>query len=138
MKPYANLVLLCALLTLCACKTLEQRETGVRIVVTYGTAKFIEKAGTAEAQAARAEKIRTVAQDIRTFMEGNTVTLGLLEAAIRDRLPANLSPADRVLVNELIALIMMELRAKMDDGLLKPEQKVIVVKVIDWVTLATG
>jgi hypothetical protein len=126
------------LLTACASNPFKDNDAGVRIVVTYGVAKFVEKAGTPAAQATRAQKVRAVATDIKAFMGGDTVTLPLLEEAIRERLPDSLSLADRVLVNELITLIMGELRARIDDGLLKPEQKVIVVKVIDWVLVATA
>lgn len=126
------------LASISGCTTLKQNPQSAGLVVKYATLKFVEKAGDAEAQAARAVRVRIVAEDVQKFATGESVTIAALEAAVRARLPADLSPADRFLVDGLIIAVMQELQERVGAGLLSSEQLLEVKQVIGWVIEASA
>lgn len=115
------------------CKTLDRHEASTSLVVKYATMKVIEKAGDAEAQGARAVRIRAIASDVEQYAAGESVTIAALEAAVRAKLPSGLSPADRLLADALVQTVGQELQARVGSGLLSAEQLVQVKKVLGWV-----
>lgn len=127
---------LCALVSGCA--TLTSNETSAKLVVSYATLKVIEAGKTPEAQAERAAKIRQIAEESKTFLDTESVTLTFLESAVRSRLAgANLSPADRMLADALVVVVMDELKAKVSSGVLPEDERYRVSTVLGWVISAT-
>lgn len=103
-----------------------------KIAVQYATAKFIAKAPEGQ-QSTRAGKITAIVSDIEALAKGESVTLEFLEEAIRRNIPRDLAPEDLVAVNALTGLVLSELRARVTDGVLKPEQVVVVSAVASWI-----
>jgi hypothetical protein len=105
-----------------------------KIAVQLGVSKFIAKAPEPE-QAARAKRIAAVARDVDALARGGEgVSLPLLEAAIRANLPGDLKPEDRIAINALVEIVLAELRNRVGEGLLKPEQALVVSSVASWIT----
>lgn len=109
-----------------------------KLAVTYGVLKYCEKAGDPAAQAARCARVKAFAGEAQKLAAGESVTIVALNAAIEAKLPADLSPADRILAIALIETIEQELMQRVGGNLLKPEQIVIVQQVLGWVVDATG
>lgn len=136
---YALAWLLCAVMTLTACKTTPTNQTALaaaRIAVQYGTAKYIARVP-AEEQAQKAQRVRAVVEVVESVATGEAVSLALLEEAIRKELPTDLKPEDRVAINGLIGLVMAELQARVGDGLLNEDQLLQVKVVSGWIVEAT-
>lgn len=130
--PFALLFLLVG------CKTLEQNQASTRLVIQYSVAKYIEKAGDTEAQAARAERVRKVATQALALTDGNDVILAAVEAAVRAEVAKlNLSPADLMLADGLVAVISEEISKRVGEGVLSPEQLIQTKLVLSWIVDAT-
>ena len=140
MKYLVSLIA-CLSLAGCAGTVLRPDSTGVqaaKLTVTYGVLKFVEKAGDPTEQYARAQRIKTITEDVKKYAAGDEVTLSVLQTVILQRLPPTLSPADKGLALGLVELVMTELRARMDGGVIKPEQLVAIDTVAGWIISATG
>jgi hypothetical protein len=123
--------------SLTACQTVESKPMAARLAVTVATLKVIEADKTD--QAARAQRVAAVARDAQKLLDGEQVTLGAIQAAVKARLDSSeLSPSDRILADTLVVMISDELRARIGDGLLSPEQRLTVSTVLDWVAVAAG
>lgn len=130
---------LVAALSLCILPGCKSDTDSARLVVTYATLKVIEQGGDTADQARRAARIRAIAGDVQALVEGESVTIGLLETAVRAKLAAlPLSPADTFLANELVRLVMAELEARVGAGVLDPEQRIKVAAVLGWVLEAAA
>lgn len=137
-NPLAALAGLLALIALVfvftGCKT-QPQETTAHVAVVFATAKFIEKAGTIPEQQGRALRIITVLGQLDALVAGDETTVDALADLARSKLPADLSPADRVLANTLIAVATDELKARVGEGVGKipPDAKIKVALVLSWV-----
>lgn len=137
----AALLIACAI-ALPSCKTLDVGKAdptalaAAKIAVQYGTMRYISTVPD-DARAAKAERVRAVVTDVESLVTGEAVSLQLLAQEIRKRLPADLKPEDQLAVNSLLELVMTELRARVGDGLLDPNQVLQVKTVADWVIEAT-
>jgi hypothetical protein len=78
-----------------------------------------------------------IAQDIKRYAAGESVTIESLQAMIISRLPSSLSQADKVLALALVETVMVELRARVAGNLLSPDRLLVVEQVGDWVIEAT-
>jgi hypothetical protein len=138
MKLYT--IVLCAILSGCAGTSafLNDHEVLAQAGVQYATAKFVRSAGDVDQQASRKARIRAVAGEVRTLAAGQSATITLLQAAVMAKLPADMLPEDRVLVNLLIAAVVQELQKRVGDGVLDPDQQLLVAKVLDWVEQGTA
>ena len=133
------LVAAVAALTLAGCASLQANSGSARLVVSYATLKVIEAGKSPEAQAQRAENIRRIATDAKSFLDLESVSLEFLQSAVRARLAdLDLSPADRMLADGLVTLIVQELQLKVDSGVLSTEQRYRVSTVLGWVIDATS
>lgn len=109
------------------------------LLVSYATMKVIERGNTAEDQVARAEKIRDIANDAKFLLKGEVVSVGVLEQTIREQVHRlDLSPADMFLADSLIRQVAVELQERVGTGVLDPEKRLKVTKVLDWVITATA
>jgi hypothetical protein len=136
----AAALVLCAVLSVSACKTTPTNQTALataKIATQYATAKYIARVPAAE-QAAKAARVRAVVVAVESIATGETVSLAVLEGAIRKQLPADLKPEDLIAINGLIAIVMAELQARVGDGLLNPDQRLQVSMVASWVIEATA
>lgn len=130
---------LLALLVLTGCTTLRTQPTTSGLVVTYATAKVIEVGETAEARLERAERIKAIAGEARTWLAGEGVTIEFLEAAALARLAKlSLSPADAMLANALVQVAVQELRVKIGAGVIPPDKLVTVNQLLGWIESAAA
>lgn len=131
------LILICAaLVTVTGCKTLTPaQQTTAHLGVVYATSKYIEQAGPAPDQQARAARVIQVVDELDALSQGATATVDELAAFARSKLPASLSPADRVLANSLITIASDELKARIGEGVgqIPPDAKLNVAMVLSWV-----
>lgn len=130
---------LCAVLALPACQTTPSNQNALaaaKIATQYATAKYIARVPPAE-QAAKAVRVRAVVTAVESLATGESVSLAVLEQAIRRQLPEDLKPEDLVAINGLIGLVMAELQARVGDGLLNPDQRLQVSEVASWIVEAT-
>ena len=122
---------------LVGCATFEKHETTAKLVTQYATIKYIEQIPEAD-KIERKARIVAVATDAKALASGDT-TLTALQTAVNEQLDkAGLSPADRLLANGLVEIIVAELQARIGEGVLSPEQRVQVVEVLDWVIQAAA
>lgn len=128
------LVCVAVMLAGCASSPSQAQATTARIAVSYATAKYIEKAGSPASQAARAGRVVAVVGQIENLASGDTsVTVSALRAFVAQRLPVDLSPADRVLAGALIDVAAAELEARIGAGDLQSEALLKVREVLKWV-----
>ena len=133
----AGLILLVAgVLSVTACKTAptEGQQLAAHVAVSYATAKFVEKAGDGTAQAARAARVVQVLDAVQGLADGDSsVTVDVLRVFVIQRLPVDLSPADRTLAGVLIDAAAAELKKRIGDGLVSPDAKLQVKEVLQWI-----
>jgi hypothetical protein len=128
-----------AALSMTGCATLQNNSGSARLVVSYATLKVIEAGKSSEAQAERALNIRRIASDAKSFLDLESVSLEFLQSSVRARLAdLDLSPADRMLADGLVNLIVQELQLKVDSGVLSDDQRYRVSTVLGWVIDAAG
>lgn len=132
----------CTLVLLAGCaqfnQTLKENEESAKLVVTFATMKYVEKAGDSIAQAARAVRVRTVTEQALALTENGNVLLSALEASVRVEVQKlQLSPSDAVLADGLVTLIAQELQKRFGSGMLSQDQLVETRAVLGWVVDAT-
>jgi type IV pilus biogenesis protein CpaD/CtpE len=128
LRKFATLVAT-LLLVGCSSTPTARDEAIIGIAVQYATAKYIEQ------KPGSAENIVRVAEGVKALVGGDaTATLITLQEYVGSELDKlSLSPADRVLANALVQLIVAELQAKVGEGLLEPDQRVRVASILDLV-----
>lgn len=126
-----------ALLLGCASNPSPRDDGIIGLAVQYSVAKYIEQAPE-EKQAEKADNIRRIAGAVQAVVGGETeATLLTLQEYVTSELDKlSLSPADRVLANGLVSIVVAELQARVGDGLLEPDQRVKVAKFLDLVIAA--
>jgi hypothetical protein len=136
-KSFLALVACAFLLAGCPLTKPDSTEGQVaKIAVQYATAKYIGRVAAGE-RAARAERIAEVVDAVEAAAKGSElVTVPLLQEAIWKNLPSDLAPEDRVAINALSDLVLLELTDRMRDGLLKEDQLLAVSAVAAWVRQA--
>lgn len=126
------LIVLVSMLPLFGCASLEKHNATAHLVVTAATLKGIE-------QGWDVERVRAIVTTAKALTAGEEVTLdGLRLAITRELDKLELSPADRLLATALVQVISDELQARIGTGILKPEQRVQVNQVLQWVLDATA
>lgn len=123
-------VLVIVALMLPGCASLERGDATARLAVTYAALKTIESG---DDPAARAAEVAAIARDAQRFLDSETVTVALLEHAVRSRLPADLSPADRLLADALVDAVVAELETRVGLGVLDAGQRLVVNQVLGWI-----
>lgn len=134
----AGAAALAVLVSFPGCATLEKAPATASLVTQYATAKVIEAGKTPEERTARAARIKAIASDARSWLDGDAVTISFLQQAAQDRLAKlDLSPADLLLAQGLVQVIVDELQAKVGAGVLSEATKLTVSQVLGWVVSAT-
>lgn len=135
MKSIVLSALVCAASLVCAsCETIEKTPATAALVVQYATAKVIEAGTSPGERATRAARIKAIATDAKSWLDGDAVTLDLLQQVAQERIAKlDLSPADLLLANGLLQVVVTELQAKVGQGVLSPELKLTVSQVLAWV-----
>lgn len=134
MRTFVGLI---AMALLPGCTTLSSQPTTSSLVVTYAAAKVIEAGNTPDERLNRAQRIKAIVAEARTWLTGEAVTVGLLENAARARLAQlNLSPADSMLANTLVQIAIEDLQMKVGAGVISPDQLLTVNQLLDWIEAA--
>lgn len=107
-----------------------------RFGITVATMKYVESEVTPEDRKARAERVIKVANEAKSFLNTGTASLDLLQSAVLQRLPADLSPSDRMLAAVLIQVVTEELKARVGAGIIPPNQMYQVSAVLGIVISA--
>lgn len=83
---------------------------------------------------ARAERVLEITTSIRPDIETDSVELGLLDATVREQINwERLSIADAMLLDSLLVEARAQLEMRFGTGLLDPEARESVARVLDWV-----
>jgi hypothetical protein len=129
------LVTVVATLLLAGCSSTPSArdEALIGLSVQYATAKYIEKKPDSR------ENIVRIANAAKVIASDASVTLQSLQAFVGGELDKlSLTPADRALADGLVALIVVELDARVGEGLIPEDQRVRVVRLLDFVIAAAG
>lgn len=111
-----------------------------RASVQLAVVKFIDAEDSDEAESERARRTRDIASRLASSVEaGPDATLSEIAEAARSAIPwDDVDGSERVLINALIDTIKAEIAARIGDGVLKPDQRVRVARVLEWVAEAAG
>lgn len=120
------------LLALPACQTVEQHPGLAQLAVQYATVKI------AQNNPDHVPRIVAIAGQVRAAAGGDSAnTVDMLVALARTKIDfAQLDPADRLLVDALLAEVGAQLRERLGPGLLGPEQLLVVAQVAGWIEAA--
>ena len=126
----------CLFVLLTGCQGLreriDERDTPTRVAVQYAALKYIG------GDAAKAERVRVVAEEVLGYVADESATVAYLAEQVRAVVPWNdLDPADNMLLTALLAELEAELRARLGEGTLDPEDRVRVERVVHWIILAS-
>jgi hypothetical protein len=119
--------LILPILFACSSNPSARDEAIIDLTISYATAKYIEDRPESR------ETIVRVATAAKALNSGDTSLLVLQEFVDSEINKLSLSPADEALARGLVALITAEIEAKIGEGLLSPEQRVRVDRVLDLV-----
>jgi hypothetical protein len=104
--------------------------------IQYATAKFVEHEPE-DKREARAIKVINATVALKAVASDTSTTIDSLQGEAFDLIEkTNLGPADRVLVNTLVAAVIEELRQRVSTGLLKEDDKILVIQVLDNIAAA--
>lgn len=112
-----------------------ESQLAARVAVQYAVGKFIEKQSPLD----KVEKVRRIvatAKLVSDMCANESVTIDSLRAYVAQRLADRLSPADRLLAGAIIDAAAIELKARVGEGVLKPDQLFRVREVLSWVAEA--
>lgn len=115
------------------CATLNDHSAAVALVAQQATLRYIDSARPEE-RTARAQRVADVAGDIIAVVSSEEISIADLAAVALQKLPSNLTVADRQLAVALIGVLSQELKAKLGDGtLIKPGDVASVKSVLESV-----
>jgi len=129
---------LAAAAVMCAsCATLEANPNTVTLVTEYAVAKVIEVGKTSEERLTRATRIKKIAGDAQTWLNGEGVTIDILQIAAQVQIEKlNLDVADTILANALVQTIVQDLQKKIGAGVIPPDKLTKVNELLGWVVTA--
>lgn len=114
--------------SLLGCSATSERPDTTRLVVQYATLKAIESGSSPS-------RIVEVGNRVLEAAQGESVTLAALEAAAAREI-AHLALSDRLVAEALIELVVAEINARIDGGVLDAEALTTVTQVIGWAVQA--
>lgn len=127
------IITLVAVALLAGCAALQRQDPTARLTVQYATLKYIAE------DASKAARVAEIAQDARDSLDAGSVTLSLLDAALRERIDwSRLDTADRLLLDSLLVMLRDELEHRFGDGLLDGDARVQIRVVADWIIQAAA
>lgn len=119
--------------TLLGCTLFRDNPSAARLAIQYSVAKFSEQSS-ADHRQERLNNVKRVAMEVKAIADKESTSLVLLRSAVMVEVAKlHLSPADTVLASGLVDLIAEQLTKRIGDGVLKPEDKLVVKDVMDWV-----
>ena len=111
-----------------ALETVERSPLVAQLTVQQATLRVIDE------DPAKATRVLEISGQVREMIAVDSVTVALLDDFIRVQIDwQRLSLADAQLLMLLLDGLRTRLAERMGDGLLRPEQKVSISRVIDWV-----
>lgn len=109
-------------------QTVEDSPMVAKLTVQQATLRVIDE------DPAKAMRALEITQNVREMISVDSVTVALLDDFIRVQIDwSRLDLADAQLLMMLLEELEVRLAQRMGDGLLSPEQKVSIDRVIDWV-----
>lgn len=123
--------------SLMACATMRDHSAAVELVVSQGIMRYIEHAPEGM-RAARASDVIQVAEKLRAVASNDIVSVTELAALAAASLRDDLSPADRSLALSVINVTAQELKLKLGEGVLKPEDTASVRSLLDSIAGAAA
>lgn len=125
-------VLLCVVgLALGGCTFLRNQPATASLAIQVAVGKYIEAA---ERPAERAQRVRDVAGKVLVYAQGAPdSTVDALKAVALASLPANMTPADRLLASAVVEVAVEALKAKVKEGKLPDDLFVNVRTVVQAV-----
>lgn len=124
------------MLMLGGCQAFRDNNASAQLVSQYAVAKYLEGKKTDQARYDAAVRIIKIAADLKTVASGTDVQLNALRVYVGGMLAAQpLSPADRILANGLVEVLLSELEKRFKDGrdILNEFDRVAVNDVLSWV-----
>lgn len=131
----ASAVCALALVTLAGCSVLQTRPDLAKVGVTLAVAKFIQDSPD---PAARAAKVRGIANQLMAVTDNAESTVALLKAEAIRRLPVTMLPVDRAIAVALIESVAAELEVRVKDKLLPAERMLQIRTVLQWIIDGAG
>lgn len=120
-------------------KAVKENPVVASVVVQYATGKVIEAGKTPAARAVRAERVKTIAAQVKLAAKGRVVTLGELQLVAQGYIAdLGLEPADAMLANTLVLAVVAELDKKISDGALAESDALVLNTVLDWAVSAAN
>lgn len=121
-----------ATFTLSGCQTIQDNPAVARLAVEYATLKAIDE------KPDRAARVAKIAGQVRANAEGGaSATVALIRTAVLAEIRWDkLDQADALLIRSLIDVAAAELEKRVGDGLIDPEQRLIVAEVAGWIESA--
>lgn len=138
---YVQLILLALALAPCigsltACATINDNLNLTQALTRTSIAHFIEASPAPED---RAQHVRDIATEVKTIAGSDQTTLADLQSAVSSRIAKyDLSIADRLLVDDLIAAVVKSINAEIGQGALKPDQRVAIGAIMDAIIQAAN
>ncbi len=129
----ALLVSLFATLPGCATFGTGQNAVFQQVAVQYAVGKFIEAKPEAQ-RVERAVQVKSIAKAVSDVAGNPDATADTLYALALEKINgASLSPADYLLATTVLAAVSEELKTRVNHGILSPESRVAVDRVLGWV-----
>lgn len=110
-----------ALSAFTGCATLRDHSATVNLVISQAVLRYIDEAPPALRNTRAAEVLKVVSQ-IEKLTDGDEITVTELAAVAASYVPDSLSVADRQLALGVINIASQELRKRIGEGVLKPDQ----------------
>lgn len=133
-KTLTALLIGLAVLFTAGCAALQSAPLVAKIAVQQATLRLIETQPEAQV-VQKAHKVAQFAKAAKQWaLTPDTVTVPQLAEAARERLQQlDLTPSERLLANDLVALIEQELRQRLGQQGLSEDARVTVNQVLTWV-----
>lgn len=132
----ASVVAMMVSITLPGCATLEEQEPAAKATIQFVVMNEIEQSSD---RAAKAKSIAAIAGEATVMLDVESVTLPELKTKIMQRLAErDLEPSRMLAASFLVDAVGQEIQKRIGEGILSPEDKVTVNKVLSWVEEAAS
>jgi hypothetical protein len=134
-----NIAVAVATMMAVACTTTAVQSVGTRLAVQYGVAKYAERFPEAE-RPARMVRVQALTVELRKLIADDAETsIPVLTRFIADHIAtANLAPPERMLAEQLVAAVAVEVAKRLAEGTLDAEGRVVVLEALTWIDQAAA
>lgn len=130
---FVTSLLILTTLALASCATLKENDGTVKLSVQYAVIKLAEQSSS-DKRVSRLNNIKQTALAAKALAANDQTTVIALRNSIAAQIAQlNLSPADALLANALADFIAEEIRDRIGEGILKPDDAVFIGNVMDWI-----